>query len=520
MKIRSKLLSAYLLVAVSSVMVGFIGSMTTPQVKLAFDRLTTQSIPIIAAIDDIRFAGMLMVSSTSEYGFIAAENAAAGLDKQVDDSKQAEGSPLEDGEEEEQQAIAAGVLLNDAIRRYEGFVLNFFPDEKVLLTRLKAATQQLLITSDKLIKLKKQGISGRQVIELKEYFEDNEKLFLNNVENSLAHQYEQLKQREEQVNHAITKGNSILWGSSGLALIIGNAVSRAITTPIDKLKEAAKQVGEGELDTKIEVSNADEIGELALSFNKMVEDLNESQSKLANAQSQLVQSAKLASVGEMATGVAHELNQPLGIIALNADLQIDEVAQGEFGETKEVLELIVKQVERATFIIDHLRIFGRESNTVQRSPKDVNELVNEAFILLGEQLRLRDIEIVMALDEQLPAVNCNHIQLEQVLTNIISNAKDAMEKSSVKQLTITTGQCNDKVLIDIEDTGSGIAQQDVDKIFDPFFTTKAVGKGTGLGLSISYGIIEEHGGKLKVSSIEGKGSVFSIELVLNEEVLL
>ncbi|NQZ08814.1 MAG: HAMP domain-containing protein [Algicola sp.] len=518
MKIRSKLLTAYLLVAVSSVMVGFVGSMTTPQVKLAFDRLTTQSIPIIVAIDDIRFAGMLLVSSTSEYGFITAENAAASLDKQADDAQQ------EDGEEEEQQAIAAGVLLNDAIKRYQGFVLNFFPDEKILLTRLKAATQQLLLTSDKLIKLKKQGISGRQVIELKEHFEDNEKLFLKNVENSLAQVHEERKQREAQVNDAITTGNSILWGASGLAillaLIIGNAVSRAISIPIDNLKEAAKQVGEGELDTKIEVSNADEIGELALSFNKMVEDLNESQSKLANTQSQLVQSAKLASVGEMATGVAHELNQPLGIIALNADLQIDEVAQGEFGETKEVLELIVKQVERATFIIDHLRIFGRESNNLQHSPKDINELVNEAFILLGEQLRLRDIEVVLALDEQLPPVNCNHIQLEQVLTNIISNAKDAMENTSVKQLTISTRQCNDKVVIYIKDTGSGIDPQDVDKIFDPFFTTKAVGKGTGLGLSISYGIIEDHGGKLKVSSIEGKGSIFSIELVLNEEVLL
>lgn len=508
MKIKSKLLTGYLLVAVSSVLVGFIGTLTTPQVKLAFDRLTTQTIPIIEAIEDVQFGGLRLVSSTSEYGFIIAEKAAATAAGEESDESG------ESGESDEVEA--AKQQLNGAIKRYEYFVLTFFPDEAVFLKKIKISAQQLQQNADIVIDLKKRGISGREVLEAKELFEDSEKLFLNDVTDMLEHEHQELVLRSDQVNMAITTGNNTLWVASGLAILLalfmGNAVSGAISIPIDKLKKAAKSIGEGELDAKIDINNTDEIGELGLSFNKMVENLNESRAELANTQSQLVQSAKLASVGEMATGVAHELNQPLGIIALNSDLQIDEIGQGDFGEAQQTFELILKQVERATAIIDHLRTFGRESNNLSWTPTAVNVLIEDAFIMLNEQLRLCDIEVIKVLAEDLAPVNCNSIQIEQVLTNLIMNAKDAMQNTSVKQLTVTTRQLNDKVIIDVKDTGSGIAQDDISKVFDPFFTTKAVGKGTGLGLSISYGIIETHEGKLQVDSINQQGCVFSIEL--------
>ncbi|MBF0276324.1 MAG: response regulator [SAR324 cluster bacterium] len=222
--------------------------------------------------------------------------------------------------------------------------------------------------------------------------------------------------------------------------------------------------------------------------------------ELKNTQAQLVQSAKLASAGEMATGIAHELNQPLNIIQVFADNLMDSWSKGNKKDPRPCLETILGQVERAAKITNHLRTFGRETQSNSFKLADINLIVEDSLLLVSELFRLNEIKLIKEFSGVLPRVNCQPVQIEQILANLLSNAKDAMENSLKKELTLRTYKREKSVVIEIEDTGAGIAENIQSKIFDPFFTTKEVGKGSGLGLSVSHGIIEEHGGKIEVES--------------------
>ncbi|MBF0276325.1 MAG: response regulator [SAR324 cluster bacterium] len=246
----------------------------------------------------------------------------------------------------------------------------------------------------------------------------------------------------------------------------------------------------------------------SLTVQKSLNDsLLKTSKKLKETQAQLIQSAKLASLGELATGIAHELNQPLNIINVYAENLSNSWKSGNCKDPSSSLEVVTGQVERATGIINHLRMFGRETRDEEYKAEDINKIVEDSFVLINEQLRLRDIEVIRNLGENLPKINCSAIQIEQVLTNIISNARDAMKKTKIKQLSVRTFCEEEQVKIEIEDTGTGIPRQVRERIFDPFFTTKEVGKGTGLGLSISHGIIENHQGTLECESEEEREGI-------------
>ncbi|MDE1464156.1 sensor histidine kinase [Spartinivicinus poritis] len=242
------------------------------------------------------------------------------------------------------------------------------------------------------------------------------------------------------------------------------------------------------------------------------EKLNKTNEELTQTQTQLIQSAKLASVGEMATGLAHEINQPLGIISMYADLRLKEVKKGQYDKTKETYELIIKQINRATTIINHLRVFGRDSSKIPKSLNDINKVIESSFTLFHELFKENNIQLIKNLNNNLSPISCNSIQIEQVLTNLLINAKDALDSKQTKQITVRSHQVNDQIRVEVEDTGMGISLTHLEKVFDPFFTTKEVGKGTGLGLSISYGIIKSHGGNLSAKSKEGEGTTFLIQL--------
>jgi histidine kinase len=233
---------------------------------------------------------------------------------------------------------------------------------------------------------------------------------------------------------------------------------------------------------------------------------------------QLQQSSKMATIGEIATGIAHELNQPLNVIKMASQYLGDSVKDKYYTEEfiMERVDKIIAQVDRAARIITHLREFGRKSDFVPRAI-DANIPIRMAFDLLGEQLRLHSIKVNMDLDPSLPPINGDSQKLEQVFINLIVNAKDALEENRV------TGRENvicvksfrrdpDRAIqIEFSDNGPGIPAHVIDKIFDPFFTTKEVGKGTGLGLSISYGIIKTHQGTIDVKP-GSSGATFVIQL--------
>jgi C4-dicarboxylate-specific signal transduction histidine kinase len=234
--------------------------------------------------------------------------------------------------------------------------------------------------------------------------------------------------------------------------------------------------------------------------------------ELREKQEQLVQAGKLATLGELTTGVAHELNNPLNNIGLFVGNMIDRVQAGEedLDRVVEDLERVVEQVQKATEIITHLRTFGRAA-PVSLEPVAVQEVIDRALSLVQEQLRLRQISITLDFLPESPVVLGNAIQLEQVFINLLTNARDALEMSERKEVHIACSVGEDVVVV-FRDTGPGIPDGLEQRIFDPFFTTKDVGSGTGLGLSITYGIVQEHGGEITVENRPGEGPAFTIAL--------
>jgi C4-dicarboxylate-specific signal transduction histidine kinase len=241
--------------------------------------------------------------------------------------------------------------------------------------------------------------------------------------------------------------------------------------------------------------------------------------ELRDKQEQLVQAAKLATLGELTTGVAHELNNPLNNIGLFVGNVIDRVMLGEVEAQRLVadLEKAMEQVRKATEIITHLRTFGRAA-PISLEPVDVREAIDRSLSLTSEQLRQRGIDVDVDHGPGDIYVLGNPIQLEQVFINLLTNARDALgEDSAEKTIRIESRRVGDRVRITFADTGPGIPEGLEQRIFDPFFTTKEVGTGTGLGLSITYGIVKEHGGQISVAPRPGEGACFEIELPVGRD---
>ena len=231
--------------------------------------------------------------------------------------------------------------------------------------------------------------------------------------------------------------------------------------------------------------------------------------QLATANQQLLQAAKLASVGELASGMAHEINNPIGIILGRTDY-ILSTQDNLSAEARQDLKVVRAQAERVASTVRNLLTFARPSPlSMQRL--DLAELVDEAVKLEAPRCRTAAVEIERSASLRIPTIQADPDRLQQVLVNLMNNAIDAMPQGGRLGISITNGG-GGQVVVNISDTGMGITEENQARIFDPFFTTKPAGKGTGLGLAVSYGIIRDHGGEIRVNSIPGRGSTFTIVL--------
>lgn len=250
-------------------------------------------------------------------------------------------------------------------------------------------------------------------------------------------------------------------------------------------------------------------------LRETTEEVKRREQELREKQEQLVQAGKLATLGELTTGIAHELNNPLNNIGLFIGNAIDLIEFNALCTSPERIlrELFsaMQQVRKATEIITHLRTFGRAAS-VSYHPVAVAQVIVSAISLVQEQLRLRQIDVQMHLPDERVVVTGNAIQLEQVFLNLLTNARDAISERPDKRITITCRAGEDLVEIRVRDTGPGIPPGIEKRIFDPFFTTKEVGAGTGLGLSITYSIIQEHQGAISLEHHDGEGALFLIQL--------
>jgi len=243
--------------------------------------------------------------------------------------------------------------------------------------------------------------------------------------------------------------------------------------------------------------------------------------KRLETEQQLIQAGKMATLGEMATGVAHELNQPLSVIKTASRFFLRKIAKKEKIED-EILSTMATEidsyVDRATKIINHMRQFGRQSDVVLEKVQ-VNTVLERALEILGQQLKVRGIEIVWNLAPDLPLILADPDRLEQVFINLLINARHAIDEkwqsqphlTGEKKITLKTSTDDNLISVEVTDTGPGIPQSMLERIFEPFFTTKKVGQGTGLGLSISYGIIKDCKGSVQAVSRKNGGASFIIK---------
>lgn len=259
-------------------------------------------------------------------------------------------------------------------------------------------------------------------------------------------------------------------------------------------------------------------GEVAISVARQIDDNNQligyvcvgqDLTDLRETQAQLIQASKMASLGEMSTGVAHELNQPLNVIRMAAANCLRKIKRDDVVPEHliEKLNRISDQTARAAQIIDHMRMFGRKERSTA-GPISPGQACRDALDMMSEQLRLGNIVVITELNDTEGINVLGHkIQLEQVIVNLLSNARDAINNNGkARRIEMITKQSEDRVSISVSDTGGGVPSGIRDRIFEPFFTTKAVGKGTGLGLSVSYGIIRDMGGELSVSDVHDGAS--------------
>jgi len=317
---------------------------------------------------------------------------------------------------------------------------------------------------------------------------------------------------------------------------------RFVATPIEQLIEGTKAVSAMDLDQHIEITRrSQELDELVDSFNRMrerlklaVAELNEMQQtleckveertqQLQTAQRKLLQSDRLASLGQLAASVAHEINNPVSGV-LNLSMLLERLMvngsypPGREADFRKYLGLISSETARVGRIVSDLLAFSRRSKP-QRAPADVNKLVRTTLGLADHKLKMINAQVVLALQDNLPQVECDASQIQQVILNLILNGAQAMQARGGGTLTIRTALLpnHDEVELCVQDTGEGIAPENLSKIFDPFFTTKADGKGVGLGLAVLYGIVKAHDGEVEVTSKRNAGTTFTVTLPLKSQ---
>jgi two-component system NtrC family sensor kinase len=318
-------------------------------------------------------------------------------------------------------------------------------------------------------------------------------------------------------------------------------VRTTVHKPIAKLIAGTRALSEMKLDKPVDIKIDGEIGELAHSFNimreqlmKTVSELNELTQSLESKVNQrteqlkvmnqkLFQSDRLASLGQLAASVAHEINNPIAGV-LNLSMLIERIMKEDgipkerIEEVRKYLTQISSETTRVGRIVSDLLAFSRRSSP-QRMQANLNSIINRTISIIDHKLKLAGVELELQLDESIPEIKCDSSQVQQVIVNLIMNASEATHNRGNGKVIVKTSYhpAAVSVLLEVTDNGDGIPKENLTKIFDPFFTTKGEGKGVGLGLAVVYGIVESHGGDIEVESRVGEGTTFFVELPLSGE---
>lgn len=305
---------------------------------------------------------------------------------------------------------------------------------------------------------------------------------------------------------------------------------KLVIKPISLLSDAMERLSSGDMECRIDINRTDEIGSLSTSFNAMAEELRQYKEKMENwtkrleeevqkktaeivkANEHLVNAEKLASLGRMSAGVAHELNSPLTGIVTFAHLMLKRMPPENTSEVED-LTVIIEQAERCSKIVKGLLGFSRKT-TSEKSSANINILIENTLLIMRNQAKFHNISFDMQLAPSLPFLSIDPNQLQQVFVNLLINAADAMEEKGKITIKSKVIEEDRKRFVELEfsDTGPGLPEEIRSRMFEPFLTTKPPGKGTGLGLAVSYGIIKKHEGQIFAKSEQGKGASFFVRL--------
>ena len=296
-------------------------------------------------------------------------------------------------------------------------------------------------------------------------------------------------------------------------LLLVGLVLRTISRPLQRITLAAVKVTDGEYGTEVDLRKSnDEIGLLADSFNEMSRKMASDIDELQRLNAQLIRTEKLAAMGTLAAGVAHEVNNPLA--SISSLIQMMQARDDLPEDTLDKLKLISSQIRRITQVTNDMTNFAR-ARPAARTSADINKIVNTSLRLASFDSSFQDLTIETDLADGLDPITADADQLQQVVLNLLLNARDAMPDGG--SLTIRTSQADGEIAITIADTGEGIADDAMPHIFDPFYSTKPAGKGTGLGLAVCYGIVTAHGGRIDLAPNDPTGSVFTVLLPVDGE---
>ena len=308
-----------------------------------------------------------------------------------------------------------------------------------------------------------------------------------------------------------------------VAIAIASFFSKRVTARIDQLRRGAEVIEQGQLDYRLRIESGDEIELLSKQFNSMASKLEESHQtlekkveertrELKESQEAMVQQEKMVGIGQLAAGIAHEMNTPLGTILGYAQMLREDLAQ-QLATSANLadVEEIIGQAGRCRDLVKNLLNFSRRSSTEKKNAS-INDIIRKILSLIQHDFEMKGVHLQLSLDPNIPLARVNENEIAQVILNLSNNAADSMPDGGDLQIFTRYENESNRICIELHDTGCGIEEMDRTRVFEPFFTTKEVGKGTGLGLSICYNIVENHVGTIEFDTVLGKGTTFRVYL--------
>lgn len=527
MKVGQRLTLGFLIYSLLLCIIGFVFLSNRQKVTQLYNKVSTEIIPKRTCIKNIKIKSRRMLSET--YTFLISKN----IDKII--AKESEASFYQAKREEEEWEEKYKKIVRD-----NSTELQFAKDIHAVEEEIKKFCLELFIP-------KQNQLSENELASIiKKIVEQEDKLFAI-IDRAIEYDSYEFEKGDLALRYSFSHSKRmfliLITVSVTFVLSTWVFITRGITIPIKKIKDAMVEVGKGKFEIRVGFKSKDELGFLADGFNSMVTNLQTKITSIVNlnrevserkkaeekvkiaylqlkqAQNQLIQSAKMASIGQLAGGVAHEVNNPLTSVLNNVQMLRENIEEGKSLDMPE-LKIILGEMEesglRCKKIVESLLGFSRISEWSLK-PNSINEIAEKAITVIGQQLELENITIQKQFQPDLPQIKGDYQYLQQAIFNIIVNAKDAIQARPEKEggSIIIQTQYQPKenlVLVSISDNGIGIPKELLGRIFEPFFTTKPPGKGTGLGLSIVHNIIERHNAGINVASEINKGTTFKITL--------